>query len=900
MKRNAILMGLGAMVLVALFLALGNRTATTVSADPSTMSWDVYMKHTLAPVLPALCTSNNPDDVIRPGECPDIYANFWLQQEGNAAGWKEATQAYFDLSNATWSTGPLAAVPADVTGDTIPDPVAGLVANHPAILGARAGAITFQVSSGLNLGIVIPANNIDDYNVGIDPTVNGQPLACDRNLVPLGQEANVLFSADLELWNAVKDDTTMVNGTLSGLVDVVNLDATTPFESQEPSNGQNGSPVYPAGCGVAGQPKCAPRGVTQLPMPIPSIVNALGLPPQATLVSRFFGIAPIPIVAATSNDVDVNFLVFSMQPVGENRYFELITVQYPTWPSVASNDPNFNILTTTVKTCPPYYAVPVFIQGVTSVPTYPDTLANPSPGTATLPGFVPEVVRTVVGGSNTGPWDYALQKSTAPDVDGDTIPGGTKGTMGGDDRCNVDTTGTAADDTDGDTLTGVCDPDHETPTSDLQDNCVSGAAGNRNVPPFSKFQDRDCDGYLNFVDNCPLVKNGLLADANVQLDTDGDGLGDSCDPEPTIPGNGQGYKTPPPKLATNGYVDNSNICNNRFFVGSTVPKAEAGDPFMKYCLAPEATNATTTPYANPALASARLSGYRDSNNDGGPDFWDGFTSAAPAAAGKTFFDYFDTKDTDGDLASNGCETFLGTDALDKTSTPGLPSLPGDCNGDTVSDVTSIATGVNPIALATPPTIDSGTATGVTATTLTDGSKSWTTNAWAGFIGKMGGSSMAITSNTGTVLTGSAWTPSMPVAGAYTIVPGAFNTSGDGYCTDAEMIALGLDPTQWYAHYNVPVPAYKDIVGPNGTRSGAVSIADVLAVLYYSGANHLGPVNGNGVAYDVDKNSDGILDGRDYDRTPGVTPGPPNGSIDISDVLGALAWSGKNCGTKGVK
>ena len=44
MKRNALLMGLGVTVVVALFLALGNRTATSVSADGSTMSWDVYMQ----------------------------------------------------------------------------------------------------------------------------------------------------------------------------------------------------------------------------------------------------------------------------------------------------------------------------------------------------------------------------------------------------------------------------------------------------------------------------------------------------------------------------------------------------------------------------------------------------------------------------------------------------------------------------------------------------------------------------------------------------------------------------------------------------------------------------------------------------------------------------------------
>ena len=759
------------------------------------------------------------------------------------------TQPSFDLSNATWSTGPLDIPLVDYTGDTIPDPNAGLAANRPATLGARTGTIHFSVSSGLNLDIAVD-NNIDDIGgVNIDPTVTGQPLACDRNLPPLGggRLPNVTFSASFELWNAVEDEKTMVNGTLSGFVDV--------GVSQAPSNGLGGSPMYPAGCGGgAGTPKCAPRGVTQLPKPIPSMIAALGLPPEATMVSRFFGIAPMHIAGPINNDVDVNFLLFSMQPVGDNRYFELISVQYLTWPSVASDDPSFKTINTTVKTCPPYYSAPVYIQGVTSNPTYPETYG----GTDGLPGFVPEVVRKIVGPSTSGPWDYALDKSTPPDIDGDTIPGGSKGTMGGADRCNLDATGSPAQDTDGDTLTGVCDPDGETPNmTDLNATCdptgliwgkgIRGP-GNQITPPFSKFQDRDCDGYLNYVDNCPLVSNGLTTDADVQLDTDIDGLGDSCDPAPTIPGDGQGYKTPLPKLPPNGYVDNSNVCNNRWYVGQAVPRGEAGDPFMKYCLAPEATNPATgpAPYTvaspNPAMASARLSGYRDSSNDALPDFWDGFTSAAPAPAGKTTYDYFDTKDTDGDFATNGCETWLGTDALDATSTPGTPSLPGDCNGDGTSDVDSIANAANPIA---------------------------------GTVGNQ---------------------------------TGAFNTSGDGYCTDAEMIALGLDPTKWYAHYDVPVPARKDSVGPNGTRDGAISIADVLAVLFYSGANAAGGPgpwpgpwpNGNGVSYVSDKNGDTIPDGRDYDRSPGATPGPPNGSIDISDVLGALAWSGKNCSTKGVK
>ncbi len=94
---------------------------------------------------------------------------------------------------------------------------------------------------------------------------------------------------------------------------------------------------------------------------------------------------------------------------------------------------------------------------------------------------------------------------------------------------------------------------------------------------------------------------------------------------------------------------------------------------------------------------------------------------------------------------------------------------------------------------------------------------------------------------------------------------------------------------------------------NGPRNKEVDIADVLAVLYYSGANAGGPPNGSGVAYDTikgscDWNADTVPDkeGLCYDRTPGPLPnppndaGPPNGAIDISDVLVVLAQSGLSC------
>ena len=111
--------------------------------------------------------------------------------------------------------------------------------------------------------------------------------------------------------------------------------------------------------------------------------------------------------------------------------------------------------------------------------------------------------------------------------------------------------------------------------------------------------------------------------------------------------------------------------------------------------------------------------------------------------------------------------------------------------------------------------------------------------------------------------------------------------------------MGFNPSAWYDFYDVPVPANRD-PAPNGPRNRAVSLADVLAVLWYARAADDGVPNGNGVDYDSDKNGDTIEDGRDYDRSPGMPPnppwdaGPPDGAVTIRDVLGVMGQVGLDC------
>jgi parallel beta-helix repeat protein len=135
-----------------------------------------------------------------------------------------------------------------------------------------------------------------------------------------------------------------------------------------------------------------------------------------------------------------------------------------------------------------------------------------------------------------------------------------------------------------------------------------------------------------------------------------------------------------------------------------------------------------------------------------------------------------------------------------------------------------------------------------------------------------------------------------------------DTDGDGCTAVQEAAMTSFDDAKWYDFFDVPAPANPDMTA-NGPRSKAVTMADVLAVLFYVGTRDGdgGVPNANGVAYDsvkgsCDWNADTTPDkeGLCYDRSPSTVPnppweaGPPNGAVSIADVLTALAQVGLSC------
>ncbi len=125
-----------------------------------------------------------------------------------------------------------------------------------------------------------------------------------------------------------------------------------------------------------------------------------------------------------------------------------------------------------------------------------------------------------------------------------------------------------------------------------------------------------------------------------------------------------------------------------------------------------------------------------------------------------------------------------------------------------------------------------------------------------------------------------------------------NCSDASEATPSHVTGGQRDADNRWDFFDVPTPVLLP-AQTSGTRSGAVSIFDVVAILNYIGTTQADPdtPNARGAKYGSDLDADGWQDGSEYDRAPGATTwatAAPNGAVSIADALLALNQVGDHC------
>ncbi len=341
-----------------------------------------------------------------------------------------------------------------------------------------------------------------------------------------------------------------------------------------------------------------PMAISHLPDWYLPVLSALGVPTD-NIVSRNYALATV-----LTNHTSVNFI--AVNPL--NGTYISVTVL---------GDPRgaFSVSGQTVDTCPPFSSTvnqfgmsiaPPGGLGQGSWATCKDYFGAPVAGCTTYAGATGGSADLTITGTMGNTYPYKIAVATTPDVDND-------GRFAGWDNCNADANPTQTD-ANNNGIGDACKAGGATwqnSTASAKTNAgTTCAPGFPTAAPFNACQDADGDGALNSVDNCPLVPNGPLASwlmngATVldnQADNDRDGIGNACDPQPNIPGDGNGYapvtffQYGAAAFATGKYHDYNDVCDQGFTVGG----------------------AASAPTCVVSLATDQ--GQLDSNNDGVPDF----------------------------------------------------------------------------------------------------------------------------------------------------------------------------------------------------------------------------------------------------------------------------------------
>ncbi len=639
MKRKLVLpAGAAVAVVAAVVVALSHLgPAPQTSADNASQLMDMVLcegaggyNDPLCP--PAATTSGDGDGIIEVGENPAVVTRLLIDPP-----YSDYDQPLFFVAYSTWT---------------------GLVPG----VGFTDGAIVGKADLTIQSNLIAPGSS----NVS---ALTGQPPICDAEGAVPGttlEDTFNLYDADVEMGTVVA--TTDENG--SGFADDQEdlLDATG---APGPNGLLDGSDLMPDRLALD---------------VIPKIQAATG---AGAPIVRAFGVAELVRVAGIPVYRSVNYLTFVL-PDGE--YLGVTVVGYPGGARRECGDPTSNILEQTLLLCPPS-DTRIYLYGITQDNTEAcDTdgcAGSPAPS---IPGG--EMNRTAVW---EGKFTYTTLIPTDANYDGDMAAGSF-------DTC-TDTVSTDSDlppypkgETDpgdmGDRWDSSCDVAPASSDNDGDTQVSNAAPITGSLPndpaycnqPYATLckwdcdQDVDGDTYLNTVDNCPTAPDVDVLNEDLdgnpatgvdwQLDSDGDTVGDICDPEPDIPGDGNGYfiDAHPHGLDTGGdppggagfYHDHDFRCTDGF----AIPGVEVeGDSHACEAVVDSGND-------------SRLD-WEDLDDDGY------FDVGEPVAV---------LSDSDSDDYTDGCEAVKDTDPLEPASMPGPTGTPGNCDGDSLSDAEEVAQG----------------------------------------------------------------------------------------------------------------------------------------------------------------------------------------------------------------